>query len=88
MSQAMRDLGISTADEEEQYYQILDTQGDVAYAQAIEPPVALLAFDSQTIQQVLSSCDTPVTGQQLSSSAVALSTVVDPSNPSHGPLER
>lgn len=76
MSQAMRDLGISTTDEEEQYYQILDTQGDVAYAQAIEPPVSLLAFDNQTIQQVLSSCDTPVTGQQLTPSTVSLSSIV------------
>lgn len=59
MTQAMRDLGLSPADEglnEEQYYRILDTQGDVAYAQAIDPPVALLTFDGQTIQQVLSSC--------------------------------
>lgn len=55
----MRDLGISTTDDdlnEEQFYQILNTQGDVAYAQAIEPPVTLLTFDGQTIQQVLSSC--------------------------------
>jgi len=55
----MRDLGISTTDDdglnEEQFYRILDTQGDVAYAQAIDPPVALLTFDGQTIQQVLSS---------------------------------
>jgi len=59
MTQAMRDLGLSAADDglnEEQYYRILDTQGDVAYAQAIDPPVALLTFDGQTIQQVLSSC--------------------------------
>jgi hypothetical protein len=61
MSQAMQDLGLSTADDglnEEQYYRILDTQGDVAYAQAIDPPVTLLTFDGQTIQQVLSSCST------------------------------
>ncbi|XP_060877127.1 LOW QUALITY PROTEIN: PR domain zinc finger protein 10-like [Metopolophium dirhodum] len=59
MTQAMRDLGLSAADDglnEEQYYRILDTQGDVAYAQAIDPPVTLLTFDGQTIQQVLSSC--------------------------------
>lgn len=55
----MRDLGMSTADDdlnEEQFYRILDTHGDVAYAQAIDPPVTLLTFDGQTIQQVLSSC--------------------------------
>lgn len=59
MTQAMRNLGLSAADDglnEEQYYRILDTQGDVAYAQAIDPPVTLLTFDGQTIQQVLSSC--------------------------------
>ncbi|KAL5240392.1 hypothetical protein ACI65C_007802 [Semiaphis heraclei] len=59
MTQAMRDLGLSPADDglnEEQYYRILNTQGDVAYAQPIDPPVTLLTFDGQTIQQVLSSC--------------------------------
>jgi hypothetical protein len=40
---------------EEQYYRILDTQGDVAYAQPIDPTIALLSFDGHTIQQVLSS---------------------------------
>lgn len=83
----MRDLGINTVVDdlnEEQYYQILDTQGDVAYAQAIDPPVALLSFDSQTIQQVLSSCDTTVTTEQLSSPTVPLSTIVHSSTMSHG----
>lgn len=61
----MIDLGLSAAsavaDEdlnEEQFYRILDTQGDVAYAQAIDPPIALLTFGGQTIQQVLSTCVT------------------------------
>lgn len=53
----MQDLGIIGDEEmEEQYYRILDTQGDVTYAQAIDPQVALLSFDGHTVQQVLSSC--------------------------------
>lgn len=56
----MQNLGLSTANgglNEEQYYRILDTQGDVAYAQVIDSPVTLLTFAGQTIQQVLSSCN-------------------------------
>lgn len=59
ISQTMQNLGLSTANgglNEEQYYRILDTQGDVAYAQVIDSPVTLLTFAGQTIQQVLSSC--------------------------------
>lgn len=61
MSRAIQELGLSVTDEdlnEEQYYRILNTEGDVAYAQAIDPPLALLNFDGPDIQQVLSSCVT------------------------------
>lgn len=59
----MREFGLSSATEDmnEIYYRILDTHGDMAYAQAIDPPVTLLTIDGQTLQQVLSSCvDVPV----------------------------
>ncbi|XP_050521571.1 PR domain zinc finger protein 10-like [Daktulosphaira vitifoliae] len=46
-------------EEQQLYYRILETQGDVAYVQAIDPPqsTSLITLDGQTIQQVLYSCD-------------------------------
>lgn len=60
---SMREFGLNSTNEDmnEIYYRILDTHGDMAYAQAIDPPVTLLTIDGQTLQQVLSSCvDVPV----------------------------
>ncbi|XP_050442984.1 PR domain zinc finger protein 10-like [Adelges cooleyi] len=49
-------------DEQQIYYRILETQGDVAFVQAIDPPqptlTSLITLDGQTIQQVLYSCGT------------------------------